>query len=91
MSTINSWEDLVNSANKLVEQGVLSESQIKKIIDIISIRTLVTNNKLTPKFIQSVISPLMENDLSDANDDNLKMTEIYKLQEQLKKGDVKKS
>ena len=85
MTDINSWEDLVNSANKLVEQNVLTESQIKKIIDIVNIRTLVTHNKLTPKFIQSVLSPLMENDFSDNIDDNLKMSEIYKLQERFKK------
>lgn len=85
MSTINSWETLVEAANNLVEQNVLTESQIKKIIDIVNIRTLVTHNKLTPKFIQSVISPLMENDFGDNIDNDLKMSEIYKLQEQLKK------
>ena len=87
MSNIaTTWEDLVSSVDYLIKNQLLTEPQIRKIIDIVNIRNLVTYNKLNPKFIDNVISPRVDNDFDDFGDekDKIKMNEIYKLQKELK-------
>jgi len=86
---VTNWEDLVKSVDHLVKNQLLTEAQIRKIIDIVNIRTLVTHNKLNPQFINNVISPRVDNDFDDFDDfgeekDKMKMNEIYKLQKELK-------
>ncbi len=83
---VTTWEELLNSVDYLVKNQLLSEGQIRKIIDIVNIRTLVTHNKLNPKFIDNVISPRVDNDFDDFGEekDKIKMNEIYKLQKELK-------
>lgn len=85
---VTTWDELLNSVDYLVKNQVLSEGQIRKIIDIVNIRTLVTHNKLNQKFIDNVIGPHIENDFDDFSDNNdnnnIKLNEIYKLQKELK-------
>jgi hypothetical protein len=88
MSNIaTTWEDLVSSVDYLVKNQLLTEGQIRNVIDIVNIRTLVTHNKLNPKFINNIISPRVDNDFDDFGDqkDKIKMNEIYKLQKELNK------
>ncbi len=83
---VTNWEDLLNSVDYLVKNQLLTEGQIRKIIDIVNIRTLVTHNKLNEKFINNIISPRVDNDFDDFGEekDKIKMNEIYKLQKELK-------
>ena len=85
---VTNWEELLNSVDYLVKNQLLTEGQIRKIIDIVNIRNLVTYNKLNQKFIDNVIGPHIENDFDDFSDDNekdkIKLNEIYKLQKELK-------
>lgn len=86
MSNIaTTWEDLVSSVDYLVKNQLLTEGQIRNVIDIVNIRTLVTHNKLNPKFINNIISPRVDNDFDDFGEqkDKIKMNEIYKLQKEL--------
>jgi hypothetical protein len=88
MSNIaTTWEDLVSSVDYLVKNQLLTEGQIRNVIDIVNIRTLVTHNKLNPKFINNIISPRVDNDFDDFGEqkDKIKMNEIYKLQKELNK------
>ena len=83
---VNNWEDLLASVDYLVKNQLLTEGQIRNIIDIVNIRTLVTHNKLNEKFINNIISPRVDNDFDDFGEekDKIKMNEIYKLQKELK-------
>jgi hypothetical protein len=89
MSNIaTTWNELLNSVDYLVKNQLLTEGQIRKILDIVNIRTLVTYNKLNQKFIDNVIAPNIEYDCDNIldNDDKniIKLNEIYKLQKELK-------
>jgi hypothetical protein len=68
----------------MVQKGILKESQIKKIIDIIDINKLVKYNKLSPEFIENIVRPIVENDFDSNDSDDLTMTDIYKIQERKK-------
>jgi hypothetical protein len=83
---VTNWEDLLASVDYLVKNQLLTEGQIRNIIDIVNIRTLVTYNKLNEKFINNIISPRVDNDFDDFGEekDKIKMNEIYKLQKELK-------
>ncbi len=84
---VDTYDSIVSRINKMVENKVLTENQIRKFIDVIDLRILVTNNKLNPLFIDNVIRPMIENEFDDISDSINKITinEIYKLQKQLTK------
>ena len=65
----------------MIQKGVLTENQIKKIIDIVDIKKLVSHNKLSQQFIENVLRPMIENDFNSDSSDDLTMTDIYKIQE----------
>jgi len=84
---LDTWETLITRINNMVEYKVLNETQIGQLIDLIDLKKLVTTNKLNPKFIENVIRPKIENDFSDFGDcisNQITLTEIYKLQQQIK-------
>lgn len=78
------WQHLLFVVDIMVQKGILKESQIKKIIDIIDINKLVKYNKLSPEFIENILRPLVENDFDSNDSDDLTMTDIYKIQERKK-------
>jgi hypothetical protein len=61
----------------LVQKGVLTESQMRKIIDIIDIKKLVNHNKLSPEFIENILRQIVENDFNSDDSDDLTMYDIY--------------
>jgi hypothetical protein len=73
----------------MVQKGILKETQMKKLIDIIDINKLVKYNKLSPEFIENIVRPIVENDFDSNDSDDLTMTDIYKIQERKKKEDIK--
>ncbi len=75
------WQHLLFVVDIMVQKGILKESQMKKIIDIIDINKLVKYNKLSPEFIENILRPLVENDFDSNDSDDLTMTDIYKIQE----------
>ena len=74
------WNHLLFVIDIMVQQKKLNESQMKKIIDVIDIKKLVTHNKLTPKFIENVLRPIVENDFNSSDSDDLTMNDIYRIQ-----------
>ena len=56
------WSHLLFTADILVQKGCLSESQLKSIIHLVDIKKIVKYNKLTQKFIQEEIVPLIDYD-----------------------------
>ena len=57
-----SWNHLLFTADILVQKGCLNESQLALIIDIIDLRKLVKNNKLSKEFIEKYIRPRIDLD-----------------------------
>ena len=74
-----SWNHLLFMTDIMIQKGILTESQIRKIIDIVDINKLVKYNKLSPEFIENNIRPMIENDFDD-DPDGLTMHDIYKIQ-----------
>ena len=62
------WSHLLFTADILVQKGCLSESQLKSIIHLVDIKKVVKYNKLTQKFIQEEIVPLIDYDDYDGLD-----------------------
>jgi len=73
------WQYFLFMVDIMIQKGVLTESQIKKIINIVDIKKLVLHNKLSPHFIENTLRPLIENDFDD-DPDELTMHDIYKIQ-----------
>jgi hypothetical protein len=74
------WSHLLFIVDILVQKGVLTESQMKKIIDIVDIKKLVNHNKLSPEFIENILRPIVENDFNSSDSDDLTMNDIHKIQ-----------
>jgi hypothetical protein len=74
-SFIHSWNSLLSIADILVQQGNLSEEQLKLIIDLVDIKKIVKYNKLSNKFIEDYIIPRIDYDDYDGLD--LYMIEKY--------------
>jgi hypothetical protein len=75
------WNHLLFITDIMIQKGILTESQIKKIIDIVDINKVVKHNKLSPQFIENVIRPMIENDFDSDSSDDLTMHDVYKIQE----------
>jgi len=76
-----SWNHLLYIADVIIQKRLLTESQIKKIIDIVDINKLVKYNKLSPEFIENNIRPIVENNFDSDDLDDLTMTDIYRIQQ----------
>ncbi len=79
------FQHLLFMVDIMIQKGVLTETQIKKIIDIVDIKKLVNNNKLSPQFIENILRPRIENDFNSDSSDDLTMHDIYKIQNYNKK------
>ncbi len=56
------WQNLLFTADILVQKGILDESQLALIIDLVDLRKLVKNNKLSKEFINKYIKPRIDLD-----------------------------
>lgn len=74
------WQHLLFTVDIMVQKSILTEPQIKKIIDIIDIKKLVSHNKLSQQFIENILRPMVENDFDSDGSDDLNMNDIYKIQ-----------
>jgi uncharacterized protein YutE (UPF0331/DUF86 family) len=74
------WQHLLFIVDMMVQKGVLTESQIRKIIDIIDIKKLVNHNKLSPQFIENILRPIVENNFDSDSSSDLTMNDIFKIQ-----------
>jgi hypothetical protein len=77
------WNHLLFIADIIIQKGILKESQIKKIIDIVDIKKIVKYNKLSLEFIENNIRPIIDNDFDNDSDssDDLTMYDVYRIQE----------
>ncbi len=83
---VETYEDLINNMNYLVKQRKLSETQIIKLIDLIDIKLLLENVKLSPKFMDNIIRPKLEDDMGDFGNCSINITysQACKMQENIK-------
>lgn len=70
------YEYLLYIADKLIQKGCLNEKQLISIIDIVDIKKLVKNNKLSKEFIDKYLIPR----LNENNYDDITILDIYKYQ-----------
>jgi hypothetical protein len=57
---IYTWQHLLFTADILMQRGILTESEIILIIDIVDLKTIVRNNLLSDKFIEDEIIPRID-------------------------------
>ena len=74
------WQNLLFMVDMMIQKAVLTETQIKKIIDIVDIKKLVNHNKLSPQFIENILRPIVENNFDSDSSDDLTMNDILKIQ-----------
>ena len=74
------WQHLLFMVDMMIQKSVLTETQIKKIIDIVDIKKLVLHNKLSPEFIENILRPMVENNFNSDSSDDLTINDIYKIQ-----------
>ena len=74
------WDKLLTIADVLVQRGELTETQLKKIIDLVDLKKLVKNNLLSETFIKEYVEPRI--DLNDY--DGIDLYDIESYQNNLK-------
>ncbi len=62
------WNYLLFTADILVQKGCLSEDQLAIIIDLVDLKKLVKNNKLSQEFIDKYVVPRINYDDYDGID-----------------------
>jgi hypothetical protein len=62
------WQTLLFTADILVQKGILSEDQLALIIDLVDLKKLVKNNKLSGEFIEKYVVPRIDYDDYDGID-----------------------
>jgi hypothetical protein len=73
------WNNLLLTADILVQKGILNELQLASIIDIVDIKKIVKFNKLSNDFIEKYIIPRIDYDDYDGID----LYDIEKYQQNL--------
>ena len=86
---VETYEELINNINYLVKERKLNESQIIKLFDLIDIKILLENVKLSKQFMENVLRPKLEDDFGDFGDFgagrfSINYSQACKLQENLK-------
>lgn len=83
---VETYEELINNINYLVKERKLNESQIIKLFDLIDIKILLENVKLSKQFMENVLRPKLEDDFGDfgAGRFSINYSQACKLQENLK-------
>jgi len=76
------WNNLLFSADILIQKGELTETQIKKIIGIVDIEKVVKYNILSESFIESYVKPYIEKNEDEY--DSMTMYDVYNIQNFLK-------
>jgi hypothetical protein len=62
------WNHLLFTADILVQKGILDERQLLLIIDMVDLRKIVKNNKLSKEFIDKYVIPRIDYDDYDCID-----------------------
>jgi hypothetical protein len=62
------WQHLLFTADILVQKGCLDEAQLALIIDMVDLKKLVKNNKLSKEFIDKYVIPRIDYDDYDGID-----------------------
>jgi hypothetical protein len=70
------WNNLLFTADILIQKGELSEEQLKRIFQIVDIEKVVKNNILSDSFIESYVKPYIEK--HDEEYDSMTMYDVYK-------------
>lgn len=76
---MNTWNHLLFTADQLIQSGLLSESQIKKILPLVELKKVINHNKLSDTFIRNNIEPLVEMQDSD-DEDYISLSDVYHIQ-----------
>ncbi len=62
------WNHLLFVADIIVQKGILSEDQLALLVDLVDIKKIVKNNKLSQEFITKYIIPRIDYDDYDGLD-----------------------
>jgi hypothetical protein len=62
------WNSLLFTVDILVQKGCLDETQLAIIIDLVDLKKLVKNNKLSKEFIDKYVIPRIDYDDYDGID-----------------------
>jgi hypothetical protein len=65
---IYTWQHLLFTADVLVQKGCLDEKQLELIVDLVDLKKLVKNNKLSKGFIEKYVVPRIDYDDYDGID-----------------------
>ena len=65
---IYTWNSLLFTVDILVQKGCLNETQLAIIIDLVDLKKLVKNNKLSKEFIDKYVIPRIDYDDYDGID-----------------------
>lgn len=65
---IYTWNSLLFTVDILVQKGCLNETQLATIIDLVDLKKLVKNNKLSKEFIDKYVIPRIDYDDYDGVD-----------------------
>lgn len=65
---IYTWNSLLFTVDILVQKGCLDETQLAIIIDLVDLKKLVKNNKLSKEFIDKYVIPRIDYDDYDGID-----------------------
>lgn len=76
------WNNLLFTADILIQKGELSEKQIEKIIEIVDIEKLVKNNIMSDQFIEKYVKPYIEKHHDEY--DSMTMYDVYNIQNYLR-------
>ena len=68
-TSIYTWQHLLFTADILVQKGCLDENQLALIIDIVDLKKVVKNNKLSKEFIIKYVIPRIDYDDYDGIDE----------------------
>jgi hypothetical protein len=74
------WENMLFTADQLIQTGKLTESQIKIILPLVELKKVVKYNKLSINFIKNNIEPLIDENKDDEDNDSLTINDIYRIQ-----------
>lgn len=83
---VDSYEELINNINHLVRERKLNENQINKLFDLMDVKNLLENYKLSKNFMENILRPKIEDDFSDFGENRIGITysQACKIQENIK-------
>jgi len=84
---VENYDDLVKNINYLAKNKKFTEAQIIQLFELIDVRVLVENNKLSSQFMENILRSRLEDDFGDFGSKKMNITynEAKKIQNNMNK------